>query len=128
MPVRRAVRRTIKDAPTVVDRRQRTTFAAHKRVSREALREHAVEAHERALGVVAPEGVQRVTSAVERINAMLAGPEIELVPTGSHHAHEDSAVLFLKTRNPILLRTSRREDSAADGVADDDVPIAADAA
>src|SRR2546422_1050613 len=51
--VGRAVGRAIKNPAAGVDGRERATFAADEGVARETLREHPVETHERALGLVA---------------------------------------------------------------------------
>src|SRR5205814_10418057 len=118
-------RGAITDAPSLIHRRQRTTLTANERVARESLPQHPVEAHQGALRIVAARHVQRVTRAVKRIDAVLAGPKIELTAAGAQHAHAQTAVLFEIMRNPAFLFAPRRKNAAGDGVADNDVPITA---
>src|ERR1044072_4732049 len=110
MPVGGAVRRTIEESTAVIDRPHRTACATDEGVARETLGQHAVEAHERALGFVASQRVERIARAVERIDSVRARPEIELVATGTDHAHENPAVLLLIVRDPALLRAADRKD------------------
>src|SRR6185436_4060157 len=96
-------------------------------VAGEALREHAVETHESAFGIVAAERVQRVAGAVKGVDAVAAGPKIELASAGAEHAHAKATVLFEIAGYPILLFAADRKNAAGDGVTDDDVPVTADA-
>src|ERR1035441_4134336 len=127
MGVGGAVGRAIEETAALVGGGERATFARDEGIGREALGQHAVEAHQRALGVVAAEGVQGVTGAVKGVDAGGAGPE-GVAATGAEHAHAEAAMLLLVVGNPGLLGAAGGEDAAADDVADDDVPVGANAA
>src|SRR4051812_16892617 len=94
-----AVGRTIEKTAPIVHGCQRATFSRDKRVTSETLREGSVEAHERALGVVAAQGVEGIAGCVERPNLLVAGPESVFSAAGAEHAHAQTAVLFLISGN-----------------------------
>ena len=71
--VGRAVRRAVEDAPARIRWPEGKALPAHERVARESLGQHAVEADQRPLRLVAAQQVQRVTRAIERIEPMAAG-------------------------------------------------------
>src|SRR5947207_15852810 len=111
MRIGRAVRRTIKEAPAIIHRPKCATFPADKRIGSETLRQHAIQADESAFGIIAAQRVQGVTSAVKRIDAVLAGPEIELAAARAQHAHAQAPMLLLITGNPRFLRAAGRENA-----------------
>src|ERR1022692_3258637 len=126
MGVGGAVGRAIEESAALVGGGEGAAFARDEGIGGEALGQHAVEANERALGVVAAEGVEGVTGAVKGVEAGRAGPE-GAAAAGAEHAHAEAAVLFEVMGYPAFLGAAGGEDAAADDVADDEVPVVANA-
>src|SRR5207253_2774404 len=97
-------------------------------VASESLGERAVEAYERALGIIAAQCVQSVARRIKRPDLVTANPKGVFGATGPQHAHAQAAVFFLVLGNPGFLRRTRRKDSAGEDIVNHYVPIAADAA
>src|ERR1035438_6746896 len=106
MGVGGAVGRAIEEAAAWVGRREGTAFAGDEGVGGEALGQHAVEADQGALGIVAAKSVEGVTGAVEGVDAGGAGPE-GVAAAGAEHAHAEAAVLLL-----VVDRKSTRLNSS----------------
>src|SRR5207244_3649338 len=96
-------------------------------VPSKALGERAIQADQRAFGVIPAQRVQNIARGVERPNLIVAGPKRVFRAAGAEHAQAQAAVLFLVAADPVFLRAARRKYSAANYIVNDHVPIAADA-
>ena len=122
MGVGRAVGRAKEDSSAFICRSERTAFTRLEGVAGETLGEHAKEADERALRIIAAERIQRVACSVKRIDSVGTGPE-GIATAGAQHPHAQTAMLFLIVGNPAFFGTAGRKHAAGDGIANDNVPI-----
>src|SRR3954467_8455742 len=112
MRVGRAVRRQRHESAAFVQRRDGSTFATNERVPCESLREHAIEAYQRTIHIIAAQSVQRIAGAIERVDAEIGIPIASHWSAGANHAHDQTAVLLLIMRNPAFFFTAGGKDAA----------------
>src|SRR6185369_5485144 len=93
MAVPSAVRRTIELAPILIQRSKRAAFAGDEGITRESLRQHAIETDLGAIRFVAAQQREHIPHAIERIDALRRRPE-RWLRVGAFHPHAKSAMVL----------------------------------